>query len=163
MSKIYEIPIISRGRIIAPGPDAIEFSGRAGAIFRAPDPREHIQDLVLSDRTSLRDLHDLATSDVIDFLAKLGPRLALEHNPHMQEAFSLSLEAGGLTEPVLRGVYAQLPGMFDRAYLKELVEKTIGIEYLDRWVPQGSGARGRFRIRAMGTRSCTSRRATCPW
>ena len=153
MSKIYEIPIISRGRIIAPGPDAIEFPGRAGAIFRAPDPREHIQDLVLTDRTSLRDLHDLPTSDVIDFLAKLGARLALEHNPYMQEAFSLSLEAGGLTEPVLRGVYAQLPGMFDRAYLKELVEKTIGIEYLDRWVPQGSGARGRFRIRAIGTRS----------
>ena len=153
MSKIYEIPIISRGRIIAPGPDAIEFAGRAGAIFRAPDPREHIQDLVLTDRTSLRDLHDLPTSDVIDFLAKLGPRLALEHNPYLQDAFSLSLEAGGLTEPVLRGVYAQLPGMFDRAYLKELVEKTIGIEYLDRWVPQGSGARGRFRIRAIGTRS----------
>jgi hypothetical protein len=153
MSKIYEIPIISRGRIIAPGPDAIEFSGRAGAIFRAPNPRDHIQDLVLSDRTSLRDLHDLPTSDIIDFLAKLGPRLALEHNPYMQEAFSLSLEAGGLTEPVLRGVYAQLPGMFDRAYLKELVEKTIGIEYLDRWVPQGNGVRGRFRIRAIGTRS----------
>jgi Acyl-CoA reductase (LuxC) len=153
MSKIYEIPIISRGRIIAPGPDAIEFSGRAGAIFRAPNPRDHIQDLVLTDRTSLRDLHDLPTSAVIGFLAKLGPRLALEHNPYMQEAFSLSLEAGGLTEPVLRGVYAQLPGMFDRAYLEELVEKTIGIEYLDRWVPQGSGARGRFRIRAIGTRS----------
>ncbi len=151
MSKIYEIPIISRGRIISPGPDAIEFSGRAGAIFRAPNPRDHVQDLVLTDRTRLRDLHDLPTSEVIDFLATLGPRLTLEHNPHMQEAFSLSLEAGGLTEPVLRGVYAQLPGMFDRAYLTELVEKTIGIDYLDRWVPQGS--RSRFRIRAIGTRS----------
>lgn len=151
MSKIYEIPIISRGRIISPGPDAIEFSGRAGAIFRAPNPRDHVQDLVLTDRTRLRDLHDLPTSEVIDFLATLGPRLTLEHNPHMQEAFSLSLEAGGLTEPVLRGVYAQLPSMFDRAYLTELVEKTIGIDYLDRWVPQGS--RSRFRIRAIGTRS----------
>lgn len=152
MAKTYEIPIISRGRIIAPGEDAVEFSGRTGATFRAPDPKKHVADLVLGDPTRLADLQALPVREIIDFLAELGQRLALERNGYMQEAFDLSLAAGGLTEPILRGIYAGIPGMFDPAYLRELVEKTVGADYLDGWVPQGAGPRGRFRVRAIGTR-----------
>jgi hypothetical protein len=152
MSKIYDIPIISRGRIISPGTDAVEHSGRVGASFRTPDPHKHLQDLVLGDTGRLKDLQETPVREVIDFLAELGSRLDCTRNAYMREAFELSLEAGGLTEPILRAVYAGLPAMFSKARLTELVENTIGSEYLDGWVPQGEGDRGRFRVRAMGTR-----------
>ena len=147
--KTYEIPIISRGRIIPPGSDAIEFSGRAGARFRCPNPRKHIADLVLTDTNKLADLQGMPIAEIIAFLADLGPRLTLA-NPNMREAFELSLEAGGLTEPVLRSVYAQIPGMFDRKHLEETVEATVGAAYLDGWVKQRGG---RHRMRAIGTRN----------
>jgi hypothetical protein len=150
--KVFDIPIIARGRIIPPGPDAIEFGGRAGARFRCPDPHKHIHELVLGDTNRLRDLQDMPMAEIIDFLAALGPRITLD-NPYMQEAFALSLEAGGLTEPILRNVYESLPHMFDRAYLEAMVTRAVGIPYLDGWVPQGTGAQRRFRIRAVGTRN----------
>ena len=152
MSRTFDIPIVSRGRIIPPGPDAIEFRGRSGAVFRAPDPKKHIQDLVMGDPGRLRDLQETPVREIVDFLAELGQQLAFDRNPHMQEAFELSLEAGGLTEPVLRAIYVGIPHMFDRTYLTELAEKTVGIDYLDGWVAQGDGPRSRFRVRAVGTR-----------
>src|ERR1700761_2127 len=115
MTRTFDIPIVARGRVIMPGEDAVEFSGRAGATFRAPDPRKRINDLVLGDVTRLQDLQQTPIAEVVDFLAELGPKLALDRNPYVQEAFELSREAGGLTEPVLRGIYEQLPHMFDRA------------------------------------------------
>jgi hypothetical protein len=147
--KTYDIPIVARGRIIQPGDDAIEFGGRAGARFRCPNPLKHIHDLVLTDTTKLHDLQEMPIAEIIDFLVELGPRLTLA-NPHMQEAFDLSLEAGGLTEPVLRAVYAQLPGMFNRKHLEDTVERTVGSAYLDGWVDQPGG---RHRLRAVGTRN----------
>jgi len=151
MARTYDIPIIARGKIIEPGEDAVTFGGRVGASFRCPDPHKYVQDLVLGDTDRMRDLQDLPTRDVLDFLAALGPRLTLD-NPWLQQAFELSLEAGGLTEPVLRAVYDSLPSMFDRAYLEETVERTIGAEYLDGWVQQGSGRMSQVRVRAVGTR-----------
>jgi hypothetical protein len=151
MAKTYDIPIVARGRIIPPGDDAVEFGGRAGASFRCPDPRRHIADLVLTNTDRMRDLQDLPTRDILDFLAALGPRLTLD-NPYLREAFELSLQAGGLTEPVLRAVYESLPAMFDRAYLEETAERTIGIDYLDGWVAQGGDPQSPVRVRAVGTR-----------
>jgi hypothetical protein len=152
MKTTFDIPIISRGRIIEPGADAIEFGGRAGARFRCPDPHKHINDLVLGDANRLSDLQNTPMAGILDFLAEIGPRITLA-NPYMQEAFELSLQAGGLTEPVLRDVYEHLPGMFNRKYLQTLIERTVGIAYLDGWVQQGNGPQGRFRIRAVGTRN----------
>jgi hypothetical protein len=152
MNTVFNIPIIARGRIIEPGSDAIEFGGRAGARFRCPDPHHHIHDLVLGDTRRLSDLQNAPMAHILDFLAEIGPRITLA-NPYMQEAFELSLQAGGLTEPVLRDVYSQLPRMFDRKHLETLVERTVGIAYLDGWVQQGAGAQRRFRIRAVGTRN----------
>jgi hypothetical protein len=151
MAKTFDIPIISRGRIIPPGPDAVEYGGRSGATFRTPDPHKHIHDLVMGDTNRLKDLQDTPVREIVDFLAELGSRLTLA-NPYMEEAFELSAQAGGITEPILRGIYAGIPGMFDKAYLTELVENTVGAAYLDGWVPQGEGAQQRFRIRAVGTR-----------
>ncbi|MCB2072354.1 MAG: aldehyde dehydrogenase family protein [Novosphingobium sp.] len=151
MAKTYDIPIISRGTIIEPGEDAVEFKGRGGASFRTPDPHKHIHDLVLGNPVRLSDLNDTPMSDIIDFLAEVGRRMRLEDNPYLQESFELALQAGGLAEPILRGVYEGLPHMFDPDSLREQVDRTIGIDYLDGWVP-APGEDAHVRVRAVGTR-----------
>src|SRR5579864_4022781 len=117
----YIIPILARGRIIMPDGESLELPGRNGARFRCPLPAKHVRDLILPNASDLRDLQQMSVNKIIDFLVELGPRLTLS-NPHMQEAFALALEAGGLTEPVLRSVYAQVPGCFDRLRLEHAAD-----------------------------------------
>ncbi len=151
MTDMYNIPIIARGRIIEPGEGAVEYSGRGGAQFRTPDPHKHIHDLVLGNPVLLHDLMDTPTHEIVDFLAEVGRRLRLEDNPWLQESFALALQAGGLAEPILRGVYDELPRMFDPDGMSALIDKSVGIDYLDGWVP-GDGQYANCRVRAVGTR-----------
>jgi len=152
MSNVIDIPIIARGRIILPGEgDAVEYKGRGGATFRSADPHKHIHDLVLGNPVLLGDLRDTPTRDIVDFLAEAGKRLRLEDNVHLQESFALALQAGGLAEPILRGVYDDLPRMFDPNGLTALVDSTIGIAYLDGWVP-AKEPHANVSLRAVGTR-----------
>ena len=151
MGTVLDIPIIARGRVIMPGDDAVLFKGRGGADFRQADPHKHVLDLVLGDTSKLRDLHDTPMAEIIDLLVELGKKLKIEDNVLLQESFGLSLQAGGLSESILRGVYDALPHMFEKESLTGLVDKTIGIPYIDGWVR----AEGRFStvgIRAIGTR-----------
>ncbi len=148
---VLDIPIIARGRVLMPGEDAVLFKGRGGADFRQADPHRHIHDLVLGDTARLRDLHDTPMREIIDLLAELGKRLRLDDNELLQQSFALALKAGGLAEPILRGVYDALPAMFDAAMMTALVDKTIGIDHLDGWVA-GAGGYGNTSIRAVGTR-----------
>jgi hypothetical protein len=152
VAAVIDIPILSRGRVIMPGDDAIEFPGRAGARFRSPDPHKHIHDLVLADAGRLSDLQALPVDRIIDFLAALGPRLVTDRNPYLSQAFELALGAGGLTESVLRCVYEQLPGLFERRKLDNMIEGTVGKAYLDGWVEKGTPGRSTLRVRAVGTR-----------
>lgn len=151
MSGAIDIPIIARGRIIMPGEGSVEYPGRAGATFRCPDPHKHVQDLVLGNPVQLADLNNLKMAEIIAFLAEVGARLRLADNSYLQESFALALKAGGLAEPILRGVYDDLPRMFDPRGLTELVDSTIGIAYLDGWVP-AKGQHSNVRVRAVGTR-----------
>ena len=150
-NDLLQIPIIARGKVIMPGEGAVEFKGRGGAAFRQADPHKHIHDLVLGDTSRMRDLHDTPMAEIIDLLATLGERLSLDDNPLLQESFELALKAGGLAEPILRGVYDALPHMFTREGMTALVDKTIGLPYIDGWVPSG-GAYDCVSIRAVGTR-----------
>jgi len=151
MAEALDIPIIARGQIIWPGDEGVTFKGRGGADFRQADPHKHIHDLVLGDTARLRDLHDTPMAEIIDLLAELGRRLVLEDNALLQQSFELALSAGGLDEPILRGVYTDLPRMFDATALRLLADKTIGLPYLDGWVP-GEGPYSNVSIRAIGTR-----------
>ena len=152
MDNVIDIPIIARGRVINPGSDdAVQFKGRGGADFRSPDPHKHIHDLVLGNTALLADLHDTKMQRIIDFLAEVGKRLRLDDNAYLQQSFTLALQAGGLVEPILRGVYDGMLRMFDPRMLIGLVDKTIGIDYLDGWVA-GEGAHSNVRVRAIGTR-----------
>jgi hypothetical protein len=152
MSASIDIPIVARGQVIDPRPeDSVEFKGRGGAAFRSPDPHKHIHELVLGNTALLADLNDTKMQDIIEFLAAVGKRLRLDDNAYLQQSFALALQAGGLAEPILRGVYDGMPRMFDPRTLTGLVDKTIGIKYLDGWVP-GEGAHSNVRVRAVGTR-----------
>jgi hypothetical protein len=146
-----DIPIIARGKVIMPGSDAVEYKGRGGAAFRQADPHKHVLDLVLGNPALMKDLHDTPIAQIIELLAELGARLRLDDNALLQQSYELALRAGGLAEPILRGVYDDLPRMFDPDGLVALVEKTIGIDYLDGWVP-GEGPHANVSIRAVGTR-----------
>ncbi|MBV1687041.1 long-chain-fatty-acyl-CoA reductase [Novosphingobium sp. G106] len=150
MTDTYRIPIIARGRIIEPGEDAVEYKGRGGATFLTPDPHKHIHDLVLGNPVLLGDLQQTPIRDIIDFLAEAGKRLRFEDNPYLQESFALALRAGGLAEPILRGVYDDLPLMFDPVSMFAQIDGTIGADYLDGWVPSPAGPH--CRVRAVGTR-----------
>jgi hypothetical protein len=152
MTGQIDIPIIARGRTILPSDgDAVEFRGRGGSAFRSPDPHAHIQDLVLGNPALLADLNDTRMAEIIDFLAEAGKRLRLDDNAWLQESFALALQAGGLAEPILRGVYDALPAMFDGQALEALAEQTIGIPYLDGWVA-APAPHENVRVRAVGTR-----------
>jgi hypothetical protein len=151
MTAIYPIPIISRGRIIEPGDDAVECRGRGNVSFRTPDPHKHVKDLVLGNPMLLGDLRDTPVREIVDFLSEAGKRLRLDENPYLQESFSLALRAGGLAEPILRGVYDALPSMFESRALAELAHRTIGDNYLDGWVASPP-PNAHVRVRAIGTR-----------
>lgn len=149
-----DIPFLIRGRIIEPDADnSVVLGGRVGARFRTPDAVRYAADLVLKNPSELRDLHDTPIEEVIDFLAELGPRLALDRNPLMEAAFRLALEAGELTEPVLRPIYDHFPAMFERKRLDVHVEKKVGKAYLDGWVELGRPGNSTMRMRAIGTRN----------
>lgn len=147
-----DIPILVRGRVIEPGEDSIEFGGRLGARFRHPDARRYASELVLADPSDLADLAATPVDEIVDFLAELGPRLALDRNPLMEAAFGLALDAGEMTEPVLRPIYDEIPTRFRREALNGQVDKVIGKAYLDGWVEQGQPGRSSIRVRAVGTR-----------
>jgi hypothetical protein len=152
VSEIRDIPIIARGRILLPqGDDAVTFAGRGGASFRSPDPHRHIHDIVLGNPVLLADLMATPVRQIVEFLVEAGKRLRLEDNAYLQESFALALQAGGLAEPILRGVYDGLPAMFDGADLTAQVENTIGSAYLDGWVAR-PGRGEHCRVRAVGTR-----------
>jgi hypothetical protein len=152
-TTVLDIPMILRGRIIEPDENnSIEFGGRTGARFRTPDARMYAADLVLRDASNLADLHNMPIDEILDFLAELGPRLALDRNPLMQTAFDLCLDAGELTPPVLRPIYEQMPAMFDRDRMSRQVEAKLGKAYLDGWVELGRPGASTMRMRAIGTR-----------
>lgn len=151
MSDFIDIPIVSRGRVIEPGQEAVEFTGRGGARFRSPDPHRHIHDLVLGNPVLLGDLMETPMRDIIEFLGEVGKRLRLDDNPYLQQSFTLALEAGGLSEPILKGVYDDLPRLFNPDGLTALAERTVGIAYLDGWVPAPE-PHANVRLRAVGTR-----------
>jgi hypothetical protein len=150
-ARILDIPIVARGQVIEPGDDAISFGGRGGALFRQADPRRYAHELVLADPGDLRDLHETPVDEIIDFLGELGKHLTLD-NPQMKLAFELALEAGDMTESVLRPIYENFPRMFNCERLSAQIDAHIGKAYLDGWVEQGEPGRSMVRIRAIGTR-----------
>ena len=153
MADPIPVPLIIRGEIIEGG---VEFAGRRGeARFVTPDVREHLDRLPLAAPSDIADLYGLTFDDILDFLERLGGRLDMDANRHLQAAYELSREASGLSDSILKSQYRNLGRLFDRETVRESAELSIGIDYLEGWVPQPArpGSPTRTLIRAFGARA----------
>lgn len=143
------IPMIIRGKVIET--DLIEFSGRGdGLVFRAPDPQKYLPALPLQDHAGLKDLHDLSTDDILDFLVELGQHLNVSKNLYLQEAREGSYKTAPTTPPIIDEEYDSLGRMFDRAAMADAISAER--PYLDGWVPRKLSDGRTISIRAFGAR-----------
>jgi hypothetical protein len=153
MSNQFNVPLVIRGKVI--DQCNVEFGGRrAGLSFLAPDAAAHASELTLSAPSKMRDLYELTFDDLVDYLVELGQQLPLSRNAFIQQAFEVSCQTSGLTEPILRTQYENLPHvMFEREELRNVARRSVGIEYLEGWVEQPPGMPGiSARCRAFGAR-----------
>jgi Acyl-CoA reductase (LuxC) len=135
--KVYDIPLIIRGRIITD--HMVEFEGRRGElVFRSPDVAKYVEELPLKNPTLMADMYEQLTfDDVVDYLERLSERLALDSNPYMQEAYELSCRVSGLTPEILQFQYSKvLPALLRPPNVREAAETRIGIKTLEGWTRQ---------------------------
>jgi Acyl-CoA reductase (LuxC) len=148
----YHVPLIIRGRIIDHAD--VEFGGRrGGASFATPDVKKHADAIPLGTPSSLSDLYELNFDDILDYLGKLHQRMAFGRNPYLQEAFELARNTSGLTEPLLRRTYQTMRDCFEPNFAREFADSSIGIPYLEGWVPKRMGNGAMASIRAIGARA----------
>jgi hypothetical protein len=103
----------------------------------------------------MADLYAISLEEIFDFLAALGARLYPSENRHLQEAFELSRLTSGLSDPILRHHYDSIPSFFEKAQVRDIAERLIGIDYLEGWVeqPATTQPQTRLSIRAFGARA----------
>ncbi len=126
---------VLRGQVIES--DLIEFGGRGGDItFLAPDPVRIASRIPLASPRLMEDLYEVSFEQILDYLAELGPRLALENNAYLQQALRFSYDTAPTTRPIMDRAYQDLPFMFDRERIRRMVDFNIGIDHLEGWVEQ---------------------------
>lgn len=146
------VPFIIRGEIIEDYEK--EYGGRHGGLrFITPDINKYLGRVVNDDPLSLRDLYSISLDDIIDFLAELGRRLDLDANSYWREAFEVSCLASNLSRSVLENVYRSVPAIyFAPENVRDVIEKRIGADYLEGWVPTTLIDGRVINVRAMGAR-----------
>ena len=146
------VPLIIRGSVIT---DAdVQFGGRRPEThFTTADVQRHIDRLVERQPAALSDLYTLRFEQILDYLDELGRRLDFRTNHYLQEAFRLSTTTSGLTESILRHLYADMHESFARETVRRVAEHGVGIRFLDGWVETPIDRGVRSRVRAFGARS----------
>ena len=145
-------PMIIRGQIITD--NLIEVGGRGGDLsFLTPDASKYIDQLPLGNPARLADLYTLSFDDILDYAVELGKRLALDKNQYLQEACELSYLTAPTTPTIVKGSYMGLPHMLTREFITEMAETTIGIPYLEGWVPQTLLDGTELEVRCFGART----------
>lgn len=150
----FAVPLLLRGVCIESDPQP--FGGRrGGAQFTSPDAGAHLGSLILANPSALSDLYALTLNEIIDFLGRLGNRLDPARNAWLQEAFALSRLTSGLSDSILRYHYSMIPAYFDPGAVRDIAERTIGVDYLEGWVkqPAASFDAPPVSIRAIGARA----------
>lgn len=146
------VPLVIRGEVHLDHLVQHQFR-HDGASFFAPDVSRYVDDLLLAGPAALNDLHELPFDEVLQYLAELGPRLRLDDNPYLQQAFQLSRLASELPDSILEHVYRSLPEMFEPDRIRDVADRNIGIDYLERWVPTQLHDGTSYSVRAFGARS----------
>ena len=141
---------VIRGKVIES--DLIEFGGRGGDVtFLAPDPHKIADRIPLSSPRLMEDLYEISFDNILDYLAELGTRLELKKNAYLQEALEYSYATAPTTKPIMDSFYHDLPFMFDKKRIHDMVDFTIGIDYLEGWVERPING-SKVGIRAYGSR-----------
>ena len=146
------VPALIRGQLVET--NLIEFGARAGqAHFSAPDPQRIGAELVLRRGGALGDVNALTFDEIVAFLAAVGERLELSSNAHLQEALAQSEPFSDMTAPLVKASFEQIPSLFTAEAVTELADMTVGIPYLEGWVPHRMNDGRRVSIRAFGART----------
>jgi hypothetical protein len=145
-------PIVIRGDVI--DTDLIEYPGRGDVMtFCAPDPKKFVDRLPLPSPGDLADLYDLGFEDILDYLEELGARLDINKNEHMQYARDMTYNASALPIELIDMGYSGFTTFFEREKMRQLADKSVGLDYLNGWVEHKLIDGVRIRIRAFGTRT----------
>jgi Acyl-CoA reductase (LuxC) len=144
-------PAVIRGEVVHD--NLIAFGTRGGEQeFYVPDAARLVDRLPVADPGSLRELAALSFDEIVEYLAALGPRLALEDNDYLAEAMASSGVWSDATPPVLAHAYRQLPRMFEPTLVRETAERAIGIDHLEGWPEVTLTSGGTAAVHAMGAR-----------
>lgn len=150
--KTYRAGVAIRGRWIED--NLVKFGGRSvGVEFLSPDPKTIIDQLPLSSPDALSDQYQLTMDEILDYLARLGERLDLRRNPYLQEALEASCLTSPLTESVQTAAYESLAPIFKREIVTEMIDTSIGMDYLEGWVNHQMFDGRTLAVRAFGSRA----------
>ena len=143
---------IIRGQII--DTDLVEFGGRGEGDFSflSPDPHKILDLLPLGHGGKMADLYTLSFEDILDYLEELGSHLDLKTNIHLQRAVEGSYLTAPTTPSIVEYTYKSLKSAFRRDVVTEMAEQTVGIKYLEGWVPSTLVDGRTAHIRAFGSR-----------
>jgi hypothetical protein len=145
------VPMVIRGRVIED--DLVLFQGRGDTLtFRGPDPRKYAGELALAGPARIADLYELSFDDILDYLHRLGESLSVDTNPHLQSARELTYLTSHATEPLLDNTFRRIGSMFDRRVVREMADKTVGLDYLNGWVQTRLQDGTAVDVRAFGAR-----------
>jgi hypothetical protein len=141
---------VLRGHVVET--DLIEFGGRGGDItFLAPDPHKIADRIPLASPRLMEDMYALSLDQILDYLAELGSRLELKNNAYLQEALEYSYGTAPTTKPIMDSFFHDLPFMFDKKRIHDMVDFTIGVDHLEGWVERPING-SKVGIRAYGSR-----------
>ncbi|MBM7062990.1 long-chain-fatty-acyl-CoA reductase [Pseudomonas sp. UL073] len=145
-------PLIIRGEVITD--NLIEVGGRGGDLaFLTPDAHKYIDKLPLGNPAKLADLYELSFEDILDYCVALGERLEYSKNRYLQEACELSYLTAPTTPTIVRASYMGLQHMLTREFIREMVETTVGVDYLEGWVKQTLLDGTELEVRCFGART----------
>ena len=145
-------PIIIRGQVI--DTDLVEYPGRGDVMsFDAPDPKKFVDRLPLASPRDMLDLYDLRFDDILDYLEELGQRLDIKTNEHMQRSRELTYDATPLPREIVDMGYEGFSSFFNRDQVRQMAELSVGLDYLEGWVPHKLNDGVILKVRAFGSRT----------
>lgn len=147
----HRVPLIIRGEVITDYSAEYAERGNDNSFFSV-DVANYAKSLTLSNPEKLKDLYDLSIDEIFEFLGKVGDSLHPSKNEYIREAFEMSVLASGLSRPILKSCYEQIPCYFQPDVVREMADKQIGLNYLEGWV-ESEGEEGKIEIRAFGARA----------
>lgn len=146
------LPMILRGEIIEE--NLIEFSGRGDSLtFVAPDPHQYLALIPAASPSSLLDLYALPFDEILDYLEELGQRLDIGKNEHMRWARELTYLTSAQTKPLIDNLFRGVGRLFDRSRIREMADRTIGVDHLSGWVDTTLRDGTISSVRAFGART----------